>query len=112
VVLAGSLLLIACEGRVGEFGDDGAPQQVGDPRSERARGGDLTCSASSVATREAFTCTAEARHPTQEAAALHAGAGEGFPAIQLGDCSTAITTPRALLEPRADAAHAERGRRP
>lgn len=95
LVVAGSFLLIACEGQVGELGDQGGSNTV----VIRDRSGpelvSFTCSASTVVTREAFTCTVEARHPTQEALRCTLEADPSTPLGangELGDCSTARTT--------------------
>ena len=86
------LLFLACEGQVSELGDQGGSNTV----VIRDRSGPeivgFACSASAVATREAFTCTSEAKHPTQESLRCTLDPGEGLPLIALGDCATAITT--------------------
>ncbi len=59
------LCFLGCEGQVGEFGDQGPVNVVIRDRS----GPELvsfTCSATTVATRESFICSAEARHPTSQ----------------------------------------------
>ncbi len=100
LVLAGSLVLIACDGQVGELGEASAPQQQ---VIIRDRSGpelvSFTCSATSVATREAFSCTAEARHPTNEV--LRCTLDTGTAVVQLGDCSKARSTQVRYLSPGA-----------
>ncbi|HEY0882811.1 MAG TPA: hypothetical protein VGD87_14820, partial [Archangium sp.] len=84
MLLAG-LLLTACEGRVGDFGET-APMPIA---TIRDRSGpeltSFTCSASSVTTRERFTCTLSAKHPTNQA--LRCAIND----VELADCSTPQT---------------------
>lgn len=89
-LVIGSLLLLACEGQVGELGQTGAPT---DPVAViRDRSGpevvSFSCSASSVVTRESFSCTAEAKHPTNQVLSCAIDVGDGRLPIELGDCST------------------------
>lgn len=88
--MIGSLLLLACEGQVGELGQSGAPT---DPIAViRDRSGpelvSFGCSASEVVTRESFSCSAEAKHPTNEVLRCALDVGDGRLPIELGDCST------------------------
>ena len=99
-VLVGSFLLIACQGQVSELGDPGsAPSTV----TIRDRSGPelvaFTCTVTSVATREIFSCTAEAKHPTQEVLRCSVDPGDGRPAIALGDCSAPRTASLRYASP-------------
>ncbi|MDP1824593.1 MAG: M66 family metalloprotease [Archangium sp.] len=103
LVVAGSFLLIACEGQVGELGDQGGSNTV----VIRDRSGpevvSFTCAASTVATREALTCSVEARHPTQEA--LRCTLEVEGPSTSLaangvlGDCTTVRSTSLRFSSP-------------
>lgn len=97
----GSLFLLACEGQVGELGQVGAPT---DPVAViRDRSGpevvSFSCSASSVVTRESFSCSAEAKHPTNEALRCSLDVGDGRLPIELGDCATLQTTALLYVSP-------------
>lgn len=102
LVLAASLFIVACEGRVSDPGD---PGDVGGEQVVviRDRSGPeiiaFACSATSVATRESFTCTAEARHPTREA--LRCGVELAGQTIALGDCSSPLTASLRATSPGA-----------
>ena len=100
LVIAGSFVLIACQGQVSELGDPGsAPSTV----TIRDRSGPelvtFTCTATSVATRERFSCTAEAKHPTQEVLRCSLEPGDGRPAMVLGDCSAPMTASLSYSSP-------------
>ncbi len=93
-VVLGSLFVLGCQGQVGalgEMGDRDAPVAT-----IRDRSGPevvaFTCTASTVATRQTFSCTAQATHPTNEALRCSLELGDGRDALSLGDCSTAVTT--------------------
>ncbi len=102
MVLAGTLFILGCEGRAGEYGEQPAAQQE---VVIRDRSGpelvSFTCSSTSVATRESFTCSAEARHPTQEGLRCSLDAGDGRPAVELGDCSSLKSTTLRYSSPGA-----------
>ncbi len=102
MVLAGSMFLLACEGRAGDFGEQPeAQQQV----VIRDRSGpelvSFTCSSSTVATRQSFTCSAQARHPSHEALRCTLDAGDGRAGIELGDCSSLKSTTLRYMSPGA-----------
>lgn len=93
LLLAGSLLLIACEGQVGALGEEGSPNVNVVVIRDRS-GPELVsfaCSAATVATREVFTCTAQASHPTNEVLRCSLDAGDGLEPLALGDCSAPMT---------------------
>lgn len=83
----GVLLLLGCEGLVGELGEDGVPGAiVRDWTGPRVTA--FSCSASSVETRAPLTCTASALHPEGAPLTCALDPGDGQPAVSLGDCST------------------------
>lgn len=102
MVLAGSLFLLSCEGRAGEFGEQPEAQQEVVIRDQSGPTlVSFTCSSSTVATRESFTCSAEARHPTQQVLRCSLDAGDGRAAIELGDCSALKSTTLRYSSPGA-----------
>ncbi len=94
LVLSCSLVILGCQGQVsdlGERGDRDAPVATIRDRS----GPEIVafaCTATTVATREAFSCTLEAKHPTHENLRCSLEPGDGREALFLGDCTTALTT--------------------
>lgn len=83
----GVLLLLGCEGLVGEFGEDEVPGAiVRDWSGPRITG--FSCSTTSLETRAPLTCTAAALHPEGAPLTCTLDPGDGQPAVDLGDCST------------------------
>lgn len=89
-----SLVVLGCQGQVSELGDTAARDVP--VVTIRDRSGPevvaFSCTATTVVTRENFSCTVEAKHPTNEALRCSLDLGDGRPELPLGDCSTAVTT--------------------
>lgn len=85
------LVLAACEGRVGELGEEGpAGAVIRDWSGPQILA--FGCDASSIETRAPLTCTVEARHPTAAETRCRLDPGDGRPVLELGDCAAAPRT--------------------